>query len=540
MAKIRILRTEIEKYLKLDSEMISKINMFGTPIEEQENELEIEIFPNRPDLLSIHGLVRAINTYTGKNKGLKKYKVNPPEKRSLVKIDKRVKAIRPYAVCAIIKGLSLDESKLKEIISLQEKLHATIGRKREKVAIGIYPLDKISFPITYTSKKPSEIKFIPLGEKKEMTSTQILRSHKTGIEYGKILDKSEEYPLFVDSTGKILSMPPIINSESIGKVSESTKNLFIECSGTDISYLEKTLNILVTTLAEMGGSIFQVEISDGNKILTPNLSPSKVKISLENTNKLLGLNLKEKDLENLLPLMGYEYKKGYVTVPAWRIDILSEVDLIEDVAIAYGYDKITPDYTQIGSIGEMNKNSSLKRRISETLIGLGLEEISSLHLIKKEEALLMKLKRPIEVENSKTEYKILRPNLLIPTLRTLSENKDNEYPQNTFEIGKIFKTDEKSETGISEQTNLIISLCPGNFTQAKQHLEAIKKALNFGYVLEDSSREGFIEGRTGAIMLEGKKIGYIGEINPNILREWGIKMPVSSIEINLTELLNKI
>jgi len=57
----------------------------------------------------------------------------------------------------------------------------------------------------------------------------------------------------------------------------------------------------------------------------------------------------------------------------------------------------------------------------------------------------MKLQDKIEVLDSKTEYKVLRPNLLIPTLRNLSENKDNDYPQKIFELGTVFSKDNKEE-----------------------------------------------------------------------------------------------
>ena len=539
MANVKFPRSEIEKELKLNKINIEKISLLGTPLEYiDDNEIEIEIFPNRPDMLSMQGWLRAFKTFIGKEKGLKKYKVNSPEKNYKVVVDKSVKSIRPYTACAIVKGIKFDDEKIKEIIDLQEKLHNTVGRNRKKLAIGIYPLEKIKLPIKYEARKPEDISFMPLEMDREMNGLQILQRHPTGREYAHLLEDKNKYPIFVDAAGKILSMPPIINSHETGKVSEETKEIFVECSGFDLETLEKTLNIIVTTLADMGGKIYAMDVKYNKKITTLNLKPEKIKISLEKINELLGLNLKEKDLEKLLPKMGYDYKKGNVSVPAWRTDILHEVDIAEDVAIAYGYDKFNPEIPKLATTGKEAKEAKISSKISEILIGLGLNEISTYHLIKMKEAKTEKIENKIELEDSKTEYKILRPNLKISALRTLSENKDNEYPQKIFEIGTVFKKNEKEETGIEENENLVIAITPSNFTEIKQILDYLTRMLNITYSLEESTEKGLIEGRTGKIMFEKEVIGYIGEMHPTTLKNWSIKMPVAILEISLTKIFD--
>ena len=378
MATLNISKKEIEKHIKLSDENIEKIMLMGIPIEVSGDNVTIEITPNRPDLLSLQGFLRTVKAYLGKEPGLKKYKINPPEKNYKIKIDSSVNDIRPFTACAIVKNLRFDDEKIKEIIDIQEKLHATIGRNRKKAAIGIYPLEKITLPITYEARAPDKIKFTPLGSNEEMTGLQILQRTSTGREYAKLLDFMEKYPVFVDAKNRILSMPPIINSNETGRITVDTKEVFIECSGSDLNVLKKILNIIVTTFAEMGGRIYAMELEyRGGKIITPDLTPEKMKISLENTNKLLGLNLKEKDLEKLLPRMGYNYKAEKVEIPAWRTDILHEVDIIEDIAIAYGYDKLIPEIPKVATIGEESKESKIESKIAEILIGLGLIETSS-------------------------------------------------------------------------------------------------------------------------------------------------------------------
>lgn len=532
MASIRFSRKEFEKSIKINEEIEEKIRLFGTPLEGvTKDEIEIEIFPNRPDLLSLQGYLRSFKAFLGKEKGIPKYNVNKPEKDFKVIVDDSVKEIRPYTVCTIVKGVTFNDEKIKEIVDMQEKLHATVGRNRKRLAIGIYPMEKISLPIKYTALNPENIKFQPLESERIMSAKEILQNHPTGKEYASLLEKYNKYPVFIDAKNKILSMPPIINSSETGKVINSTKNVFIECSGYDLQALKKTLNIIACTLADLGGKIYQMEVVYGkDKIITPSLEPEKMKLSLERTNKLLGLNLNEKDLQKNLEKMRYSYSSGFVTIPAWRIDVMHEVDIIEDVAIAYGYEKITPELPEFASISNESKESKIKSILSDILSGLGLLEVSSYHLIKSEEAKNADLTNIIEVENSKTDYKILRPNLLVPTLRILSENKDNEYPQKIFEIGKVFRKNGKE---IKEENELIIALTPGNFTDIKKILNSLLQQIGIECSLEHSNPHLLIEGRSADIKINNEKVGYIGEMHPESLKTFNIKMPISLAVISL-------
>jgi phenylalanyl-tRNA synthetase beta chain len=542
MANVKFNKKIFEKEIgKLDETMQNKIAMFGTTLERfNEDEIELEIFPNRPDLLSYQGFKRSFLSFLGKKSGIKEYTIKKPEKDYEVIIDSSIKDVRPYTACAIVKNLKLDNDKIKEIIDVQEKLHTTIGRKRKKVAIGIYPLEKIKLPITYKAIEPDKIRFIPLDSPKEMSGLEILQKHPTGREYATLLSGKIKFPVFVDSNNNILSMPPIINSELTGRITENTKEVFIECSGLDFEILKKTLNILVTTLAEMDGIIYQMELKYAKKEITPKLDKEKIKISAENTNKLLGLELNEKTIKQLLEKMGYNYSKGEVEVAPWRTDILHEVDLIEVIAIAYGYENFIPEIPKISTIGEENPKEIIKRKIAEILIGLEFLEISNYHLTtKKDQYEKMGLNEKqdtegIQVKESKTDYTLMRKDLVHYLLKILSENVDEEYPQKIFEIGKIFKF--KKE--IIEKDRLSLAITPGNFTETKQVIEYLFRMLDKKIELNEAveAPQHFIEGRVASIKIEGKEIGFIGEIHPKILKNWKIKMPVSLFEIDLEEI----
>ncbi len=554
MTKVTFPRKQFEKEIgKLDEKMQNNISMFGTPLEKFDNtEIEIEVFPNRPDLLSYHGFKRAFLSFLRKGGGLKKYKLNKPQKDYIVIIDPSVKNIRPYTACAIVRGIRFDDEKIKEIIDIQEKLHLTIGRKRKKVAIGIYPLEKIKLPITFKALEPDKIKFTPLETEKEMSGLQILQKHSAGREYSHLLAGKEKFPVFIDSDNNILSMPPIINSQTTGKITNKTKDIFIECSGFDSNILKKCLNILVTNFAEMGGKIYQMELrKHGKREITPNLTPEKMKINLQNTNSLLGLNITGKELKKLIEKMGHNYSKGDVEVASWRVDILHEVDLIEDVAIAYGYENFVPEIPNISGIGKENKKEIIKRKIAEILSGLNVLEISNYHLTNKREQ-FKKMALPeenfIEVEESKTDYNILREDLTHYLLKILSENVDAEYPQRIFELGKVFNS-------ANEEEHLALAISPSNFTELRQILEYFSRMMNLEISFSETDKipNYFIDGRTVEIILSsdnkknsvtggqgGKPIGFLGEIHPRILKAWKIKMPVALFEINLEEVFEKL
>ncbi|MDD5193128.1 MAG: phenylalanine--tRNA ligase subunit beta [Candidatus Nanoarchaeia archaeon] len=550
MATFTLDRKELEKHIgKITPNMIEKISMMGTPVEDfNEETISVDITPNRPDFLSMQGFIRGVQSFLGKKPGLKEYKVEKPEKNYSVTIDKSVKRVRPFIACAIVKNLRFTDEKIKEIIDIQEKLHTGYGRNRKKMAIGIYPLEAITLPIKYYAEKPEEIKFQPLEFPREINGRQILSQHPTGREYGHLLQDAEIFPIFEDAKGEILSMPPIINSHKTGKIDENTKEVFIEVSGFNLEFQKKAINMIVTALADMGGKVYAMEIFEsGKKELSPNLEPEKMHFSIENVNKVIGINLNEKEIKENLEKMGLGYGKEknqcFALIPSYRTDILHEVDIIEDIAIAYGYENLVPEIPKISTIGEENAISIRKRKIAEILIGLGLIEISTYHLSTKEKqfkniGVKEFLDETIEVIDSKTENNILRASLLANSIAVLSENLDSAYPQKIFELGRIFFNDNKSETGIGEKEKLCVSLCheKANFTEIKQVLDYLAKMLNLKYEIEEFSHPSFIEGRCGEIIINNQSAGFLGEIHPFVLKNNKIMMPVSSLELDINQL----
>ena len=520
-----------------------RISYLGTDLESvDENEIVVEIFPNRPDMLSVQGFARAFSSFIGAKTGLRHYKVESSKEKVI--IDKSVANVRPYTACAIVKGIHYDDEKIKEIIDIQEKLHVTYGRNRKKAAIGIYPFEKIKPPIRFIAKKPEEIKFQPLEFPREINGRQILGQHPAGRDYGHLLKSLNEFPIFIDANNEILSMPPIINSHKTGKISEKTKDVFIECSGFDFNVLRKCLNIIVTALYEIGGKIYSMELIYGNKkFITPDLKPEEMRVNINYINKLLGLNLKENEIKKLFERMGYDYKNKKVLIPAYRADIIHQADLAEDVAIAYGYENFKSIIPNVATIAQENKFEIFKRKISNLLVGLDLIETSTYNLTNKDfQCKRMSIELPpIELANSiSSDYNVLRAWALPSLIEILSNNKHYEYPQKIFTTGTIFKENNKFETNIEENERLAVAIASEktDYTEIRQILDYLFRNLDLKYEIVETEHNSFIAGRVGRVVVNGKKVAYIGEISPKVLQNWELEVPITAFELNLSELHN--
>jgi phenylalanyl-tRNA synthetase beta chain len=556
MPNIEISKKDFESLLgkKLSSKELEEVFEFTkveiNKIEDDKITLEVKD-TNRQDLLSVEGIARELKGVLEKETGLANYKVEKSE--FVVRVDKKVKEVRPFTVCAVVKDLKFDDAFIEQIVQLQEKLCESIGKKRKEVALGVYDFDKIKWPITYTTYKPDSLSFVPLGFIEKMTLKEILDKHEKGQAYKHLLQDAKEYPIFIDAAENVLSMPPIINSEYSGKVSKETKNVFIEVSGFNLEKLHHVLNIFVSALADRGGKIFQVSIHDSGKNITPKFFSRIKKLNLQEINSLLGIELKEKQIISLLRRARYDVKvKGketnkefIVDIPFYRADVLHPVDMIEDIAIVYGYKNFEPKELKIATNGKILDEQIFFESLSDLMTGLGFQEILTMDLSNKEMQFdLMNLQSKehagiIEIKNPISENQNCMRNLLLPSLLGfLGQNTTKLMPQKIFEIGKTFEIDEKKENKTQERDKLCITIthAKANFTEAKQILDYVINSTGKKYSLKPCQHNSFISGRAAEILVQDKKIGIIGEMHPKVLGNWKLKMPVSALEIDFDAL----
>ncbi len=521
---------------------------FGMELESVEGDnLKIDITHDRPDLMSVQGLARALRYYLGKQRGLPKYKVEKSDVKFYVK--KSVKNVRPYALGCIIKGIEFSDDFIKEMIWVQEKIHATIGRDRKKAAIGIYPLDKIRTPITYSAENPKAIRFVPLGFDEEMNAIEILKKHPTGEKYAHLLEEMQNYPCIRDAKGSILSMPPIINSQLTGKVSEETKDVFIEVTGTHLKTISEVLTILATMFGEAGATINVIKtvFEDGETLTTPNLEPERMKLSIRNVNELIGIELKKDSIKKLLERMGHEVESirndvVEVLVPAYRTDLWHEVDLIDDIARAYGFGNVGSELPNVSTTGDLLKRTRFVNSIRDMMVGLGFLESFTFALTTESEQyekMQIREERRVTIQSSKAPVTMLRTWLLPELLKCLEQNLHKHYPINLFEASDVVLLDEKSDVKSRNETRLSCISCSSetDFTRMRSVLDALMRALGLDYELKKSGHKSFVKGRAGDIYINKNNVGIIGELHPQVIKNFGAELPITALELNVEELM---
>jgi len=510
------------------------------------DELSIEVNADRPDMLSAEGLARALRLFMGLEEP-KLYEAVDGD--VVIKVDPSVLNVRPYIMSAVVRGVKLSEEAVRQIMTLQEKLHLTYCRRRSKVSIGVHDLDAVSHKITYAALKPDEIRFVPLDEEEEMAGREILERTEKGREYAHLLRGFDRYPLLYDSEGKVLSMPPIINSV-ITKVTERTRNILLDVTGTDELMVSRVLNVMALNLAERGGVIEYVTVEyPDRRVKAPLLDPLEVEVDLAEASKLIGVDLTPGLAGEALKRMGYIVKglkgsKLTALAPPYRCDILHPVDVVEDIAVGYGYDKLTPIRPPVTEVGRELGITRLSSKARELMIGLGYQEVSS-YVLTSEEVLFNKMRLPyreaVVLENPvSSEYTCLRTWLTPILLDFLSRNKHVAYPQRVFECGDVVILDEEAPTSTRVERRLAAALCDreAGYEDIQAALYALLKGLGLkGWVVEPEEHPSFIEGRVASLRLRGFKVAVLGEVHPEVLRAFNLEMPTACFELNLTLLL---
>jgi len=522
-------------------ELTERLPMIGADLDKiDDDEISIEFFPNRPDLSSVEGIARAARAFFGFKTGIAEYELHPSD--ITLTVDASVKEVRPYIACALVTGISMTDELIASLMDLQERLHFGIGRNRKKVAIGVHNNEPIEPPFVYKAVDPHAVQFIPLTKTDSMTLEEILTRHEKGTAYAHLLKDAKHYPLIVDKNNNVLSFPPVING-TLTEVTPFTTDLFIDVTGTDQSSVDYALNIVCTSLAERGGKIHTTTIIDGDKQITrPDLSPIQNSLSLSYVNRILGTNLSSEEIINCLMKMGYHVAQEdedhlSVQIPAWRPDILHEIDLVEDVSVGYGYDNFQRDMPKSLTFGKQLDRRNLEHNLRSIMIGLGFTEVTTFTISNEqdefkrmnlEEHTHVIIKNPIG-----EEYSCLRFGLLPSLLKILAENKHHSLPQQIFELGIIVDESFKNKTNLAG----IKTSAKAHFTESKALVESILLNIGQDYEIQEKMHPAFVEGRCAAVIADDQEIGYFGELHPQTITAFQLEHPIIAFEFSTDKLL---
>jgi phenylalanyl-tRNA synthetase beta chain len=550
----RLLRQKLDGNMEKLDEILAFVKAEVKGYNQQDGTVNVEFKDtNRPDLWSVEGLTRALSGYLGQEKGLKHYSAG--DSAVDVFVSRELYPIRPYICCSIIKDIHLSDPIIRGLMHLQDKLDQTYGRSRQKTSIGIYNLDLIKPPIEYTAVNPKEVSFVPLAFTEKMNLDEILERHPKGVEYAHIVKKHSLYPMLFDADGKVLSFPPIINSNDLGKVTEESRNLLVEVTGTLHKTVLNTLNLVTAMLIDRGGKAFHATIHypEGSEypektVITPDFSSRCVPLSVEYTNKILGFNLTGKRIAELLEVAGLGISKVSgdnvsVLVPFYRIDVNHQVDLIEDVAVAYGYNNIEPNWRELPTIGRAKADQHLINLARDLMVGLGYQEILNYTLTNQEnlfDKMNVERKTVLELCNPKVVTMTCLRNWLLPGLMEfLSINQSVEFPQKIFELGKVTHLDDSQETKVREEEWLTAATthATAGFSEIKSALDAFFSNFGVNWQITETVHPSFIEGRVGKVIVRGEEIGFVGEVSPQVLEAWKLENPMAAFEINFQRII---
>ncbi len=536
--------------------------------------LRLDMLAVRPDIFDPGGMARYIRGYLGIQTGLPEYVLSAP--RIKVVIDPALSnddSYRPFIACAVVRNVQLDNNTIKMVMNLQEDLHWALGRDRKLASIGVYDLDTLAGDTYhYDAVDPDSLTFVPLGYSPndpdaQMTPRQILEQHKTGQAYAHLLTPLKKYPLLRDGEGTILSMPPIINSEST-RVTMNSKNFFVDVTGISQRTVDRALNIIVTSFKEIMPAIevecVVIERHEGGEgavptstpphvptRTTPDLTPTEFTLNVQQARDTIGAEFNTAELAELLESMGHGVEEAghadqlKVLVPAYRNDVMHPVDLMEDAAIAYGYDNLKPELVPTFTVGApraIEEQSGIARRI---MIGLGFHQVMTL-VLTSEAATFEKWRidpdpRAVQIENPiSTEQTMCRVSLLPGLMETLAINKQYDLPQYLFEVGDCSFHDPQTETGAREERFIgAVMIGTGvGYADIRAVTDAFVHEMGQRYEVRPTDHPSYIPGRAAALFNEDNtRLGTMGELHPEILESYGLKHPVALVEISLATLL---
>ena len=535
---------------------------------------KIEVAANRYDLLCLEGLALALRIFLEKQKmpEIKPLNVLPEEERQLIVYDS-VNEVREIGLCAILRDINFTNDTLKGFMDLQDKLHNNICRGRKLVSMGTHDLDTVKGPFTYRALKPEHIHFVPLNREEEVNGDGLMSILKEDPKLGKylyLLEGKERYPVMMDSNGVIMSLPPIINSQHT-KMTLNTHNVLIDVTGLDYTKCEIVLNTLIAMFSIYSKTPFTVEEikvvnqKTGEGKIYPDLTPRIFKTDIKYLKTISGItDIVPEKMVQLLEKMELKAKvlnsnELEVSAPITRSDILHPCDIAEDLAISYGYNNITKELTKTKTHGIQQPYNKLTDLFRNEMSMGGYVEFLTMALLSHKDMFTNMLQeekdeKTVQILYSKTkEFEYIRSSLIPGILKSIEGNKANQLPFKIFEISDVVVTDKNNEVGASNRRKLCFAYA--NTSSAMEIVQGMvdllmkkiglsfnnEKDKNQNYTIKKSNNPIFFEDRQAEIFIQDDiKIGIYGIVHPKVLKNFGIKSPVTLCDIDLQLIMDKI
>jgi len=532
----------IGKDLSLE-ELSSILEYLKCEIKEgNEEEIICEITTDRADCFSTEGIIRAMKGIMGIEKG--PVNIEYFEDEIEVHVHENVEKIRPYVAMATVRGVKLDPRALESIIRFQEILHASLGRDRKKASIGLYDLSKLDKKIFFKCLDLSEIKFKPLEREEILDGYRILSETEKGKQYRYLVGK-DHAPVLIDSKGTYLSMAPIINSQD-AKVTVKTTDILIDSTGFDLNFISSIVALMAYAITFYGGKIGFVKHYYPNSSFILRFKERYLDIEKDWVESILGFKISEEEFQESLLRARYGFEKFdskyKIKVPFYRIDVLGEIDIAEDIAIMKGYENIELKSPILETKAKLSEKSKLSTIVREIFNGLGFQEVVNYMItnsilqtervnLNPNEIGLIYITNPIS-----REYDCIRANLFPGILEFLYYNRNYSYPQKIYEIGDVLNY-QNNKINTDFRLSAAIIYNSASFEDMHSCIYSFLNSIGLSFKLIENNLPFLLQGRRANILVNGEIIGWLGELNPIISERFSLYQPIVISEISLSKII---
>ncbi len=532
------------------SRLSAELPLLGTDISICDaSTLEVEIFPNRPDLLCAETLAYAIRPFIHEQDAQPSLKVVDGD--ISISVDASLADVRPVILGAVVRGVDVGQTEeqkqqfIKSLMEHQEKLHFALGRGRRRASIGVHDLSALAPPFKVITVA-RDYSFTPLAKTEEMTIDEILKEHPKGIDYAHLLDGMETVPIILDANNAVLSFPPIINGNHT-TVNVSSTDFFIDVTGWDERACEACLQLVCLQLSDRGGSVETVRISPctGTEFSSPDPTPLNHEVARSLVSEILGWDFSNEEISTAIRRMGGQFLGGdellQFAMPRWRFDILHPIDIVEDLAIGHGYDDLPNSQPEISMPGEPHPNAMMGRRVRECLQGLGLQQVQSLTLSNEADQFTNVHWEPdgestIIINPITTEHTMLRQSILPSLLRLIASNRHHELPQSIYESGHCVRSHENTS-----RAAWLVADHKAGFSKARGFAQILLRDLgaeseSVTWEVVADGEGPWLTGRGARIKIDGQIIGEFGELDPSVSEKYELSVPMHGGEFDLDAL----
>ncbi|MFH1309997.1 MAG: phenylalanine--tRNA ligase subunit beta, partial [Candidatus Omnitrophota bacterium] len=527
--------------------------------------MELEITSNRPDCLNVIGLAREVTAVFNTNLRLPEMTV-PKEK--IRKYNSKMECIiENKELCPFYSARIISNVKIKQISGKIKKYINAQGMREVNNVVDItnFCLIETGQPLHAFDLDKIQGGKVIIREARKGEKIVTIDGIQRELEPGMLVIADEKKPIAIAG----------VMGGKDTEVTEKTKNVLLESAYFSPIAIRRTARVLgllsessyrfergvdkgmVLSASDRAALLMQEETGGSICELykTGKVSSKKptIKFTLERAEKLLGVPIKKSETIRLFQKLGLKVlskteKDISMRIPSFREDLQKEVDLIEEVARIYGYDRIPSAIARfVPVVTRKEKGRKVLEKIYETLTASGLNEIMTYSLISERAAGRFLVEKNIETAALRKplseEQKVLTPHLLDGMLKTISWNINRKNKDlSLFEIGKIYSRKPKNK-GYNEVPALCIGVtgfwrknwCEGastsNFFQVKGILESMFQTLRIIPEFQLAEVKNFEN--SAEIVLDSKSIGFLGEIDKKVLEEYNIDQKVFVCHVKL-------